>query len=163
MIDDPKVISALIGASVGAVLGFLAAEMREWLARRRRRKAHWQALSAEAELCKESAEEYLRANVAAPLYRLPTLSYLHSFPILLSDGALNEAETRAVTQFFAQVETLNRGLEQANEARGDEKKLSDEFVRNRMKAEKLIESTSYYTKVRAVLNNRSGSRYVVVK
>lgn len=149
---DPKIAGALIGT----IVGFLLSEGKEWLARRRRRKAHWQALSAEAELCKELAEEYLNANFAAPLYRLPTLSYLHSFPVLLSDGALNEAETKAVTQFFTQVETLNRGLDQANEARGNDTTLSEEFGRNRLKAEKLIEFTnSYYTKVRAVLNNHT--------
>lgn len=156
MSEDPKVWAALFGAVVGGVLGFVLGEVKEWLARRRRRKAHWRALGAEAELCREMAEEFLRANVMAPLYRLPTLSYSHSFPVLLADGAPNEAETRAVTQFFSEVETLNRGLDQANELRGDESRLRDEFGRNLLKAEKLVGSGSYYTRIQAVLDHRAG-------
>jgi hypothetical protein len=64
-----------------------------------------------------TGQEFLRANVVASLYRLPTLSYSHSFPVLLADGVPSEAEARAVTQSSATVETLNRGLDQANEAR----------------------------------------------
>lgn len=158
LIEDPKVWAALLGAVVGGVLGFVLAEVKEWLARRRRRRAHWRALSAEADLCREMAEEFLRANVMAPLYRLPTLSYSHSFPVLLADGAPNETETRAVTQFFNEVETLNRGLDQSNEARNDESRLNAEFGRNRLKAEKLVGSVSYYTRIRAVLDRRAGEK-----
>jgi hypothetical protein len=156
--DDPKVWAALLGAVVGGILGFAIGELKEWLHGRRRRRAHWRALSAETELCREMAEEFLRANVMGPLYRLPTLSYSHSFPVLLADGAPNEAETRAVTQFFSEVENLNRGLDQANEARNDETRLRDEFGRNRLKAEILVGSGNYYTRLRAVLNHRAGPR-----
>jgi hypothetical protein len=155
LVEDPKVWAALFGAVVGGILGFALGEVKDWLARRRRRKAHWRALSAEAELCREMAEEFLRAGVMAPLYRLPTLCYAHSFPVLLADGAPNEAEARAVTQFFCEVETLNRGLDQANEARNDEPRLGDEFGRNRLKAERLVGSVSYYTRLRAILDQRA--------
>jgi hypothetical protein len=143
VVEDPKVWAALLGTLVGGVLGFALGEIKEWLARRRRRKAHWLALSAEAEICRELAEEFLRANVMAPLYRLPTLSYSHSFPVLLADGAPSDAEARAVTQFFNEVETLNRGIDQANEARNDDAMIRDEFARNRLKAESLVGSVSY--------------------
>ena len=153
--EDSKLWTGLLGVVVGGVLGFTLGEVKEWLARRRRRKAHWLALSAEAEHCRELADEFLRANVMAPLYRLPTLSYSHSFPILLADGAPSEEEARAVTQFFSEVETLNRGLDQANDARNDDTRLQ-EFERNRLKAERLAGSGNYYRRLRTVLGHRTG-------
>jgi hypothetical protein len=151
VIEDPKVWAGLLGTVVGGVLGFALGEFKERLARRRRRKAHWLALSAEADFCREQVAEFLSAAVMAPLYRLPTLSYSHSFPVLLADGTPSEAEVRAVTQFFSEVETLNRGLDQANEARDDETRLRDEFGRNQLKAGRLVD---YYTRLRTILDRR---------
>jgi hypothetical protein len=65
----PTEISA---ALLGVLLGFILAEGKEWLARRRRRGAHWGALSVETEFCRVLAEAYVRDRVIAPLYRLPT-------------------------------------------------------------------------------------------
>jgi hypothetical protein len=158
MTVSTEVVAALAGAGLGGFLGFLLSELKDWRARVRRRKAHWSALGAEIELCREIAESYLRDNVQAPLYRLPTLSYLNSFPVLLADGVPQEAEMRAITQFFSQVETLNRGLDQANEVRDREDRLNEETSRNRMKAEKLIASASYYSNVRSVLDQRLGKK-----
>ncbi len=148
-----KVLAALIGIVVGSFIGFGLGEVKEWLARRRRGKAHWQALSAEAELCREKAEEFLRDRVKAPLYRLPTLSYSHSFPVLLADGASNKAETQAITQFYNEVETLNRGLDQSNETSNDDQRPQEEFERNQLKAKRLVGSGCYYMRIHAVLNN----------
>jgi hypothetical protein len=50
------------------------------------------------------------------------------------------------TQFLCEVETLNRGLDEANDARNDDSRLRGEFERNRLKAERLVGSGSYYTK-----------------
>jgi hypothetical protein len=154
--DDPKLWAGML-VFVGALLGFALGEVKDCLARRRRGKAHWLALSAETQLCRELAEEFMRAGVYSPLYRLPTLSYLHSFPVLLADGVPTYADVRAVTQFFNEVETLNRGLDQANEARNDDARLRDENARNRLKAERLVGSGSCYTKLRAVLDARAGT------
>lgn len=151
-----EVDAALIGAVVGGILGVLLVELKDFFWRMLRRKAHWRALGAEIELCREMAEIFLNDTVKAPLYRLPTLSYLNSFPALLADGAPNGAETKAITQFYCQVETLNRGFDQANEARGNESALNDEYVRNGLKAEKLVPSASYYAQVRASLDLRIG-------
>lgn len=153
MIEDPKVWAGLIGTVVGGVLGFLLGEFKEWQARRRRSKAHWLAVSAEADFCREQAQEFLGVTppVMAPLYRLPTLTYSNSFPVLLADGAPSDEEVRAVTQFFCEVETLNRGLDQANDARDDDARLRQEFGRNRLKAERLLD---YNTRLRAILDRR---------
>ena len=152
MLDSPQVIATLIGAVVGVLLGVIVSELKEWWWRTRRRKAHWRALSAEVEICREMAEIFLRDGVGAPLYRLPTLSYLNSFPALLESGATTERDTRAVTQFYNQVESLNRGLDQANDARSDAQTLNGEYSRNRLKAENLVGAVSYYSSVRQVLD-----------
>ena len=155
MIEDPKVAVSLVSVVVGVLLGLAVSELKDWWWRSRRRKAHWRALSAETELCREMAETFLHDNVQAPLYRLPTLSYLHSFPVLLADGKPTEQETRAVTEFYNQVETLNRGLDQTHEARDNLARLNEEFVRNRLKAESLVAPVSLYARLRGVLDQRA--------
>jgi hypothetical protein len=155
MTEDPRLWIALAGAASGVLLGFAVAELKAWWWRKHSRSAYWRALSAEAELCKEMAATLLRDNVAAPLYRLPTVAYTHSFPVLLADGAATEREVAAVTRFFNQVETLNRGLDQANDTMGDEERLKMEFARNRLKAEELVGSASYYNALRLVLDQHS--------
>jgi len=150
-------ISTLVSGAAGAVFGALATQVREWRSRDRRRKAHWFALSAEVELCREMAETFLGAPIQAPLYRLSTLAYLNSFPQLLADGAARtEQDTRAVTQFYNQVEALNRGLDQANDARGNTHKIEREDERNRLKAAELVGSGAYYAAIRQVLGRHTG-------
>ena len=131
------IAAALTGAGVGAVLGFVLSQTKDWLSRRRRRKAHWAALRAEIKYCGSQASTYLGDQVAAPLYRLPTIAYGHSLGALLSDGAVDEAEVEALITFYSEVETLNRGLDQAHDARGDGPTLENELRRNRVKAKRL--------------------------
>lgn len=63
------------GPLVGVLLGFVLAASKDWFARRRRRKAHWGALRAEMQFCRDLAEVYEAEEVVAPLYRLPTTAY----------------------------------------------------------------------------------------
>jgi hypothetical protein len=72
------------------LLGFFLGLIPQWLQRKRRLKAHWCALSAEIEQCREKAETLLGDNVMSPLYRFPVMAYQASFPILLADGAVQE-------------------------------------------------------------------------
>jgi hypothetical protein len=154
----------VIGAITGAAVAFFVVVAYDLLRSRRRRRAHFAALRAELEYCRTLADTYLRDQIAAPLYRLPTHAYSASFPALLADAALSEAETSKLLQFFVEVETLNRGLEQAEEARlidnevlRDEK-LKAEYGRNRLKAERLVPlnalTQSYYGHARAALDAR---------
>jgi hypothetical protein len=145
----PAVIGAITGALSGA---FLAYWVNYLLLRRLRAEAHWRALEAEAELCREMAEAFLNGATSAPLYRLPVLSYQHSFPVLLADGAPNREEVEAVTRFYSQVETLNRGLDQAHVARGNQHELDSEHARNILKADRLTVSGRYYKALRGVLD-----------
>ena len=116
------------------------------------------------EYCRSLAQTYVRDRVAAPLYRLPTIAYANSLPALLTDAALTESDTGSLLTFFHEVETLNRGLEQAESARlipdpeMREAKLSDEFSRNKQKAENLVPVDvllpSYYDRAKSVVDAR---------
>jgi len=136
-----------------------------WLLARRRRRAHYSALKAEMEYCQHLAQVYLKDEIAAPLYRLPTVAYTNSLPALLADATLSEFDTRNLLTFFNEVETLNRGLDQAESARlitdlaERVAKLSDEFGRNGLKAKHLVSmeslsSPSYYDRAKSVITSR---------
>jgi hypothetical protein len=148
----------LWSALLGVLLGFALAEVKEALVSRKRRKAHWGALKAEIEFCRRLAETYVRDRVVAPLYRLPTTAFSQSFPALLADAAITEAEVHSLMQFFSEVETLNRGLQLAQSAResGDQQTLQAEFERNILKATRLIApgavGDNYYQPARAVVD-----------
>jgi hypothetical protein len=87
---------------------------------------------------------------AAPLYRLPTVIYTVAFPALLADRAFNGKKPRALLEYFNQVETLNRGLDQAQEARGTEA-LKGEVHRNCLKASRLVPGQELYQRALEVL------------
>lgn len=155
----------VIAAFIGAALAFFLVMTYDWLRARRRRRAHFSALKAEIGYCHDLAKAYLKEGVAAPLYRLPTVAYANSLPALLADAALNHSDTRSLLAFFNEVETLNRGLDQAEDARliadqaEREVKVDDEFNRNRLKAKHLVSieslsSPSYYDRAKSVIDSR---------
>jgi hypothetical protein len=49
-------------------------------------------------------------------YRLPEAAFAAAFPGLLADGAISKAEAATLAAFWADVQTINRGLENANAA-----------------------------------------------
>jgi hypothetical protein len=121
---------------LGAILGFIPA----YFERRRRMRAHWAALRAEAEICGRMAQAYLTDGVAAPLYRLPEAAFSVSFPALLADGALGTEETTELAGFWAEVQTINRGLDNANTALNsqDSQRLASEAGRLKLKCQQLL-------------------------
>lgn len=146
----------VVAALAGVVVGFCLLSAKEWWINRRQRKAHWAALETEAEICREHADIYLADKVAAPSYRLPTRAFENSLPPLLAAGQLGAEELRILTEFFLQVETFNRGLDQVNEARGDVDKLNAEYGRNLLKAARLtVGADTLYTRARLVLVRRT--------
>ncbi|MGI0014419.1 MAG: hypothetical protein ACREBU_13395 [Nitrososphaera sp.] len=150
----------MVDTIIGVVVGFLLSEIKDWCARKKRHTALWHALNAEIDFCKERASTYLQDNVMAPLYRLPVLSYINCMPVLLSDGALTENEVRPLVEFYTEVETLNRGLDNAAAMRadGDNEMLREEYDRNRLKATRLAESGVLYSKAIAVTGGRRADR-----
>jgi hypothetical protein len=147
-----EVIAALVGVVVGSGITLLV----DWRKSRARQQAHWAALGAEMDYCRDRAEIYLRENVASPLYRLPTVAYAHSLPALLEAAALlDETDTRDLLSFFSEVETFNRGLDQVDRARlitdpaEQERSIQAEYKRNKIKAEDLV--GKYYAAAKAVV------------
>jgi hypothetical protein len=123
------------------LLGFVLAWAPQWLDRRRKLNAHWAALRAEATRCVELANILRTDGVSAPLYRLPTMAYEKSFPILLADGDVSEAELGSLSGFFSEAQNLNRGLDNAAAMAhvGDAEKLDREYRRNLLKATALAQ------------------------
>ncbi len=151
---------SVVASLCGVTVGFALAQSKDWWSRRRRRKTHWAAIGAELEFCRRMAETYERDPVLAPLYRLPTMAYRNSLASLLADAALNGEELNAVMQFFIEAETLNRGLDLAQEARAgnNEKALAEEVRRNTAKARRLRPvipgetQADHYTPARIVID-----------
>jgi hypothetical protein len=122
------------------IFGFLLGLLPSWFSRKRRLKTHWCALRAEMILCKEKADMLLSNNVMSPLYRLPITAYQVSYPVLLADEAMAETEVLTLGRFFEQVQEINRGLDNAEQAKmsNDIKNLETEYGRNLLKAKSLV-------------------------
>ena len=140
------------------LFGFVLGRVPGWLDRRRRLKTHWSVIRSEIELCRERASTLLNDAVKSPLYRLPLLAYEVSFPVLLTEGALSEAESLTMGRFFCQVEDINRGLENAAAMlqSNDEAGLNREYERNLLKSRRLVQSQDgeapLYAAARAVVD-----------
>lgn len=124
------VVSSVV---LGALLGYGFTILREHQERRRRCRANAAGLTAEIKMCGEHAAGFLHDNVMAPSYRLPIIFFKRALPSLIVDGALPPDGVAAILHFYNQVETLNRGLDFAHEARiaNDEERLKQEDSRNR--------------------------------
>jgi hypothetical protein len=143
---------------IGVILGFALSEIKRFFDHRNRAATNFKAIKAEIEFCSQMAQVFINDRVAAPLYRLPTNAYQASLPQLLSESSINEHELRAIQRFYMQVESLNRGLDQAEAARDNDERLNQEFSRNYSKAEKLLPTgqtaDSYFTEAYNLLQER---------
>ena len=112
------------------------------------------------ELCREGALTLLKDSIKSPLYRLPMSAYEASFPVLLTDGALSEAESLIMSRFFSQVQDINRGLDNAAATlhANDTAGLNREYDRNLLKARRLVESRdgeeSLYAQAKRVVDSK---------
>ncbi len=123
------------------LLGFVLAHLPKWFDRKRNLKAHWCAIRAEMELCKEIAEGMRTEPRQTPLYRLPVTAFDTAFPILLAEATVTEAESQTLSRFSGHVHDINRGLDNAAEMykASESGKLEEEFNRNLLKAKHLVE------------------------
>lgn len=116
-------------------------------------------------LCKEKAEMLLTGNIMSPLYRLPVIAYQVSYPVLLADGAVAEAEVLSLGRFFDQVQDINRGLDNAAQAKmgNDLHNLKTEYDRNLLKAERLVAESniepSFFVLAKDVVDKKISLRW----
>jgi hypothetical protein len=144
---------------VGVVAGFIIATAVTWLDRKRRLKTHWSVIRAELELCRERAQTLLDDPKHSPLYRLPTWAHEVSFPVLLAEGVVTEDEALVLGRCFAQIQDLNRGLDQAADAlaANDAAGILRESGRNQIKAKALLDE--FYPPARAVVDAKIALRW----
>lgn len=116
-------------------------------------------------LCKEKAETLLKDNVMSPLYRLPVIAYQVSYPVVLADGAVAEEEVLTLGRFFEQVQDINRGLDNAAQAKmnNDSHNIKTEYDRNLLKAERLVaehnDEPSLFVLAKAVVDRKISLRW----
>jgi hypothetical protein len=151
---SPEATAALAGAIGGVAIGFLLTLLRDWWERKRRLVSHLSALKAEAQLCKDYAEGLNRSSIKSPSYRFPTAAFGASFPLVLGEGVLTEEEVMMLTRFFNEIETINRGLDQADRALAakDTEAMHEEARRNKLKATKLAED--FYPPALQIIEHR---------
>ncbi|MFC0668438.1 hypothetical protein ACFSKY_23040 [Azotobacter chroococcum] len=127
-----KAIPILIGVVVGSIITTAISLYRD----RKIYLANFSALMAEIDYCNKLASTYLDDKVKSPLYRLPTIIYKSSIPIILAAGKLTNSETESILNFFNEVDSLNRGLDQIERYRSssDANETEQEFNRNKIKA-----------------------------
>jgi hypothetical protein len=143
--DDIQIWQYLLSGSVGVGLaGALVRLGVQKFQRRRRTIGNWSALFIEVEESAHNAQTFLQDGVRAPLYRLPTTSFEICYPALLSDAAIDEGEANALLRFFSQAQTINRGLDLADQlARANSSNQTptqferDVYNRNISKAERI--------------------------
>ena len=142
--------------------GFILALVQPWLSRKRRLRTHWSAIRAEIDGCSHKAKTLLADKVTAPLYRLPTVAYETSFPVLLVDGAISEEDITIVSDFYDMVQQLNRGLDAAANEPNDTRVMAH-HKRNKLKAGHIIDAEgdrpSRYDRARAVVNQKLEARW----
>lgn len=129
----------IIAALLGVAFGLGGAKLLDWWAVKKLVAAQRNALAREIEICREHSQTYQNDGIQAPLYRLPTQLYTSSLPALIANRAIVDDQTDALIRFYNQVETMNRGLDQINDARriGSDT-FTDEHNRNMRKARELV-------------------------
>jgi hypothetical protein len=132
---------AIAGTVVGIVLGFFLGVLKDQYSRKQRQRAHIEAILSELSFCAGQAADFLRDGSGTG-----TVTYQNSFPPLLADGVMPGEEITTIIRYFNEVETLNRGLDQAEGRRSNNQliDLMDEHNRNLLKAGRLVVGAEYY-------------------
>jgi hypothetical protein len=151
---------AILGTLLGTWVGYRLKASDEKKDRARRVRATWGAISAEVEACKRMATVYLAPNeqgqrIGAPQWRLPDVMLTSSLRALLADGDPSEPEVDALLKYHTEAETLNRGLDLAQEATGAAD-LRRHMELNDLKARRLVEGGEYYAPLRPLIDRHLG-------
>ena len=112
------IVVSLLSGLFGALLAIVAGLLVIVFERAARVTGNWKAIFVEVQECGSLARTFRADNVMAPLYRLSAVTFRTSYPALLSDAAIDENRATALLRFYSEVETLNRGLDLAEENSG---------------------------------------------
>ena len=124
---------------LGAVLGAVLAYLPRFLSTRQKLIANRALLLVEIEACRKMAATYLSAGIASPAYRLPSLGWSQSIPQIIAIGMIDQTQIEAVQDFYTEVASLNRGLDQADRHMGDDTRLDVEANRARLKSRNILD------------------------
>jgi hypothetical protein len=137
----------LLGVLFGAILGAAITYAPRWLDTKRKQRSYKESLAVEIRRCENMAHTFLDDNVPSPLYRLPLYAWSTAFPKLLGMGMLREVQVNKLYDFYIEVESLNRGLDQANAAINNCDIFDREINRNKLKANNIIRNFDEALKV----------------
>ena len=137
-------VGALVIAGISAVLAWLATTRHHEKIVKELSLSAWNALKSETNICFNRASGFNRDRITSPQYRLPTMAYTVCLPILVNHGMLEADEAWALTEFYAEVDSLNMGIENANTLLlsvdpEHDKLLSTLHPRNKIKADNIID------------------------
>jgi len=141
----------LLSSVAASLVTFVLIWLKEWLTRRKKHDAFWHAINAELMSASELVGTFINDNVAAPLYRLPRSVFDTCYLQLLADGAISPDEIKALTAYFNEIETLNRGLDLAASTSDDGERNKQHHHRNRVKAGRLKSSGELYKNAAAAI------------
>ena len=131
----------LLGGFLGGLLVYLTGLFVDGWREKWRIRHYRSALTAEIDECHRLAGVYQTDQVAAPLYRFPTLLYAQAFPGLLADGDLTGDQSEALLTFYSEVETVNRGLDRIDRlVRQGSGQVAAEIARISLKVDHVIEA-----------------------
>jgi hypothetical protein len=126
------VSDTLLGVILGTLLGYLP---RFWRVKSKAKSCK-ASLIGEINKCNEMANGFVSAtpHVQSPSYRLPMYAWTNSFPELLGIGVMTTDNVNKLYDLYIQVDSLNRGLDQANAVMNQQELLDREDNRNCIKA-----------------------------
>jgi hypothetical protein len=123
---------------LSSVLGFSAAYLPRFLATAHKLKGNRALIIVEIEQCNRMANVYKTARLPAPAYRLPTIGWSQCITQILSVTSIPHEKLAPLQDFYIQVASLNRGLDQADKQIENPERLAAEHHRNITKAENII-------------------------
>lgn len=131
----PPAIYTVLGAGITYLISIRSEE--------KKLKSYKSGLRAEIGLCKTMAEEYNKEGAPqAPSWRMPTHAWTNAYPELLSLGVLTQDQVTALNEIYVEINALNLGLDQINDARsmeqGSGNVMQEEANRNKLKASNII-------------------------
>lgn len=130
-------------AVIGVILGSLVTYFISTRSEKQKLNSYKSSLRAEIDLCKKMAEDHNKDGAPqAPSWRLPTHAWTNSYPELLSLGILTQEQVTVLNEIYIEINALNLGLDQINDARSIERGsgsvMHEEANRNKLKASNII-------------------------